>query len=304
MKQYLDILRECRDYPDYDWELNKRTGLCTIGVIGAKFKHNMADGFPLLTTKQVYFKGVAAELEFFLQGITDKQWLKDRNCRIWNEWARPSIVNAKVAELANQSGNNNFNETAARNSIADAERDLGPIYGYQWRYFSAEYPGFDSRDIIGIDQVSNVLKQLKKDPSDRRMIVSAWNPKDIPDMALPPCHILHQVLVKNGTLSLSWYQRSCDMFLGVPFNIASYALLLKLYAKEGGFKEGWLVGFLNDAHIYENHTNQVDEQLSREPKPLPDVEIENWNGMMNWKASDCVLKNYLFHPVIKAEVAR
>lgn len=305
MKQYLEILRECRDMPDYDWELNKRTGLKTIGVIGAKFKHNMANGFPLLTTKQVAYKSMATELEFFLKGITDKKWLQDRKCRIWNEWGRPSAVNKKLAEYKLLNSGKDFDESEIKKQLADDEMDLGPVYGYQWRNFGADYDlHMQGEEIYGIDQVANILAQMKRDPSDRRMIVNAWNPKDIGDMALPPCHILHQVLVKNGTLSLTWYQRSCDMFLGVPFNIASYALLLKLYAKQGGFKEGYLVGFLNDAHIYENHIDQVNEQLSREPYALPNVEIENWDGMLNWKAADAVLKDYVHHSVIKAPVAR
>ena len=191
---------------------------------------------------------------------------------------------------------------------------MGPIYGWQWRHFGGEYkwtPLDTTKNFnpekTGVDQMANVIETAKKDPNNRRLIVSAWNPVDQSKMALPPCHIMHQILIHNGKLNLIWTQRSCDMFLGVPYNIASYAMLLMLYAKELGYKPGVLRGELHDVHIYENHINQVKEQLSRKPKPLPTVEIpdKNWNGMLNWSAKDgFTLKDYVCHEAIKGEVAR
>lgn len=327
MKAYLDILSAIKQETkikkpfykfaaktEYNWQQN-RTGIPTIGISGTMFKHDMANGFPLLTTKQMGLKTIATELEFFLQGITDKKWLQDRNCKIWNEWATP-VKTAKTIEAQENSNWRNLTQQE-KNKIADEEMDLGPIYGFQWRHFGGEYDykNFDNQfsNAInfnpknpGIDQVKNVIDKLHSNPDDRRMIVSAWNPIEIPNMALPPCHILHEVLVKNGKLHLMWFQRSCDMFLGIPYNIASYALMLKLYAKEGGFAEGTLTGFLGDSHIYQNHLAQVNEQLKRRPMKLPTVEIpdENWNGMLNWSAKDFVLKKYNHHKAIKGEVAR
>lgn len=184
-----------------------------------------------------------------------------------------------------------------RNSIMDEEMDLGPIYGFQWRHFGGEYKWNEMRIAKdpsdnynhrnpGVDQLKNAIDKLKTNPNDRRILVSAWNPAAIPQMALPPCHVMHQLVVRDGKVSLIWTQRSCDMFLGVPYNIASYALLLLLYAKEAGLKPGILKGELHDAHIYQNHIPQVREQLRRKPYSLPTVEIpdENWTGMLNWSA--------------------
>ena len=200
----------------------------------------------------------------------------------------------------------------------DSERDLGPIYGFQWRHFGGEYVWNENRinknptdnfnpKNPGIDQVQNAIYKLKNNPNDRRILVSAWNPVALPQMALPPCHVMHQLVVRDGKLSLIWTQRSCDMFLGVPYNIASYALLLLLYAKEAGLKPGMLKGELHDAHIYQNHIPQVREQLKRKPYPLPTVEIpdDNWRGMLNWSAQGgFVLKNYICHEKLRGEVAR
>jgi thymidylate synthase len=306
MKAYLDILKnvnECRE-----WRKN-RTGIPDIGLgAGAVFEHDMSKGFPLITTKKMGLKNIATELEFFLNGITDKKWLQDRKCKIWNEWARPSKIDAAVALKGDE---------GSRNMFADVERDLGAIYGFQWRHFGGGYQWSESRiekdptdnfdhSNPGVDQVKNIIDKLHNNPADRRMIVSAWNPVAIPDMALPPCHMMHQLIVRKNRISLVWYQRSCDMFLGVPYNIASYAMLLLLYAKESGFKPHILKGILADAHIYKNHVAQVEEQLTRAPHKLPKVEIpnENWNGMLNWKATDFVLKNYVSHEALKAQVAR
>ncbi|MBE6457477.1 MAG: thymidylate synthase [Alphaproteobacteria bacterium] len=313
MKAYLDILdnifRKCGDIR------HNRTGIPDIGLgHGATFEHDMEMGFPLITTKKMGLKNIATELEFFLHGITDKKWLQDRKCNIWNEWANP----VKVQQLYNMYLPTASDTTGLLHKIMDNERDLGPIYGFQWRHFGGEYqwnPERIKKDPTdnfnpqkpGIDQVANAIDKLKHNPSDRRIIVSAWNPTDFPYMALPPCHMMHQLIVRNGKLNLIWTQRSCDMFLGIPYNIASYALLLLLYAKEAGLKPGILKGELHDAHIYTNHLSQVALQLQRKPLPLPTVEIpdKNWNGMLNWHANDGFkLHNYVCHDRLRGEVAR
>ena len=318
MKAYLDILDNIMTNAT-DLRMN-RTGIPDIGLsAGAVFEHDMSTGFPLVTTKKMGLKNIATELEFFLHGITDKRWLQDRKCHIWDEWANPVKVEQKYNIATNNLPNLTDDEkTNIRNAIMDSERDLGPIYGFQWRHFGGEYVWNENRinknptdnfnpKNPGIDQVQNAIYKLKNNPHDRRILVSAWNPVAIPQMALPPCHVMHQLVVRDGKLSLIWTQRSCDMFLGVPYNIASYALLLLLYAKEAGLKPGMLKGELHDAHIYQNHIPQVREQLQRKPYPLPTVEIpdDNWRGMLNWSAQGgFVLKNYICHEKLRGEVAR
>ena len=318
MKAYLDILDNIMTNAT-DLRMN-RTGIPDIGLsAGAVFEHDMSTGFPLVTTKKMGLKNIATELEFFLHGITDKRWLQDRKCHIWDEWANPVKVEQKYNIATNNLPNLTDDEkTDIRNAIMDSERDLGPIYGFQWRHFGGEYVWNENRinknptdnfnpKNPGIDQVQNAIYKLKNNPSDRRILVSAWNPAAIPQMALPPCHVMHQLVVRDGKLSLIWTQRSCDMFLGVPYNIASYALLLLLYAKEAGLKPGMLKGELHDAHIYQNHIPQVREQLKRKPYPLPTVEIpdDTWRGMLNWSAQGgFVLKNYICHEKLRGEVAR
>ncbi len=319
MKAYLDILEKilnnCTDVR------NNRTGIPDIGLGGgAVFEHDMSTGFPLITTKKMGLKNIATELEFFLRGITDKKWLQDRHCYIWNEWARPSKVemtyNAHIAHTSKDI--TDCEKSHVRNVIMDTERDLGPIYGFQWRHFGGEYQWDDKRieqnpsdnfnpKNPGVDQVAMAIDKIKNNPNDRRIIVSAWNPAAIHNMALPPCHMMHQLVVRDGKLSLIWTQRSCDMFLGIPYNIASYALLLLLYAKEAGLKPGVLKGELHDAHIYTNHINQVKTQLTRTPYKLPTVEIpdKNWSGMLNWRAADgFILRDYICHEKLKGDVAR
>ncbi len=318
MKAYLDILENIMTNGK-DLRMN-RTGIPDIGLsAGAVFEHDMSTGFPLVTTKKMGLKNIATELEFFLHGITDKRWLQDRKCHIWDEWANPVKVEQKYNIATNNLPNLTDDEkNTIRNSIMDSERDLGPIYGFQWRHFGGEYVWNEKRinknptdnfnpKNPGIDQVQNAIYKLKNNPNDRRILVSAWNPVAIPQMALPPCHVMHQLVVRDGKLSLIWTQRSCDMFLGVPYNIASYALLLLLYAKEAGLKPGTLKGELHDAHIYQNHIPQVREQLQRKPYPLPTVEIpnDNWRGMLNWSAQGgFTLKNYICHEKLRGDVAR
>lgn len=321
MKAYLDILGDI--YNNCTDIRQNRTGIPDIGTgHGATFIHDMEMGFPLITTKKMGLKNIATELEFFIRGITDKKWLTDRKCKIWNEWANPVKVEQEYKTKINAMGRGTPLSPAdtqiIRNSIMDSERDLGPIYGFQWRHFGGEYQWDQARieknpsdnfnpQKPGIDQVANAINKLKNNPNDRRILVSAWNPVDFPQMALPPCHVMHQLIVRDGKLNLIWTQRSCDMFLGIPYNIASYALLLLLYAKEAGMTPGILKGELHDAHIYTNHLDQVREQLTRTPHPLPTVEIpdENWRGMLNWHADGgFVLRDYVCHTALHGAVAR
>lgn len=318
MKAYLDILNDCLTNGTL---ADNRTGIKTVRMpYGATFEHDMSKGFPLVTTKKMGLKNIATELEFFINGYTDKKWLQDRGCHIWDEWSNPTVWEPvfnetyyKVLHDPCFNLTDDFKKTL-QGIIASSCRDLGPIYGWQWRHFGGLYK-FDINnptnnydfDKPGIDQMTKAIETIKKDPTNRRIIVSAWNPVDEKQMALPPCHIMHHLLVNNGKLNLIWTQRSCDMFLGIPYNIASYALLLMLYAKETGLEPGILKGELHDVHIYDNHIPQVKEQLSREPYPLPKVEIpdDKWHGIFEWHAKDGFnLKNYVHHEKLSGEVAR
>lgn len=276
MKAYLDIVKHILEHGE---RKENRTGMDAITVAGFMFEHDMAEGFPLLTTKKVFFNGLRVELEFFIKGLTDKQWLQERKCRIWNEWANPKKAPYGTDE-------------AAKAAMA-AERDLGPVYGFQWRHFDAPYENYDS-DYVGkgIDQFAKLVETLKKNPNDRRMIVMAWNPKALPEQALPPCHYGFQVTVINGKLNLLWNQRSVDTMLGLPFNIASYALLLHLLAKEAGLKEGKLVGFLADTHIYVNHVEGAKLQLTRPTRPLPRIITEPFTSIFDWTGEHTRLEGY------------
>ena len=288
-RAYLDIVQEI--LKEGVMKAN-RTGVGALTIAGAMFKYDMSNGFPLLTTKKMPFKSIATELEFFIKGITDKKWLQDRNCHIWDEWANP------------EKAPYGHNDAAKRRMVE--ERDLGPIYGFQWRHFNAAYTGYSSDyKGKGVDQLANVVKKLKEDPSDRRMMVSAWNPQQLHQMALPPCHYGFQVTVIDRKLNLQWNQRSVDTMIGLPFNIASYGLLLHLLAKETGLAEGKLVGSLADVHIYENHINGAKEQLLRDAltyKP-PLARTEGFKNIFEWKATDTVLDGYESHPPIKFDIA-
>ena len=267
-----------------------RTGVDTYSLSGEIFEHNMNDGFPLLTTKKVPYRLVSSELEFFIKGITDKKWLQDHNNHIWDGWCSPKIVAYGHDEETKQK--------------MLQERDLGPIYGFQWRNFGAEYFGYDSNySEDGSDQLQELIDKLIMNPNDRRMIVTAWNPIQISDMALPPCHYQFQVLTRADKLDLMWSQRSVDTMLGLPFNIASYATLLHLLAKGSGFNEGKLTGFLGDVHIYENHVDGAKEQLSRKPYSLPQIETKNFTSIFDWQYQDSKIKNYQSHPRINFEIA-
>lgn len=290
MQAYLDIVKTILEKGE---RKSNRTGVDTIAIAGAMFEHDMSKGFPMLTTKKVPFKAVASELEFFIKGITDKKWLQDRNNHIWDEWCSPTKVPYGHDE-----------ETKKKMM---EERDLGPIYGFQWRHFNADYSDLSTNYTgKGIDQLKRVVDKLKSDPHDRRMIVSAWNPSKLGEMALPPCHWGFQVTVINGKLNLLWNQRSVDTMLGLPFNITSYALLLHLLAKEAGLKEGKLVGFLADVHIYVNHLEGAREQLARDPRkyPLPKIVTENFTSIFDWRGSeDSKVVGYESYPKIEFQIA-
>ena len=242
-----------------------RTGTGTLGVFGRQMRFDLGQGFPLLTTKKLHRKSIILELLWFLRGDTNVKWLQERGVSIWDEWA---------AE----------------------DGELGPVYGKQWRSWTAP----DGRVI---DQIANVVESLKKNPDSRRHIVSAWNPAEVEDMALPPCHCLFQFFVADGKLSCQLYQRSADVFLGVPFNIASYALLTMMMAKVVGLQPGEFVHTLGDAHLYLNHLDQAREQLEREPLPLPTLEIADRDDLFAFEYEDFKLRGYKAHERIAAPIA-
>ena len=263
MQQYLDLMRRVRDT---GVRKTDRTGTGTLSVFGHQMRFDLAEGFPLVTTKKLHVKSIVHELLWFLAGDTNIAYLKQNGVGIWDEWA-------------------------------DENGDLGPVYGKQWRSWAA-------RDGRTIDQIQEVVETLKTNPDSRRMIVSAWNPADIPDMALAPCHCLFQFYVADGKLSCQLYQRSADIFLGVPFNIASYALLTLMMAQVTGLKPGEFVHTFGDAHLYLNHLEQADLQLSRTPRPLPTLAINpDVRSIFGFKFEDFALTNYDPHPHIKAPVA-
>ena len=263
MKQYLELVKHVLDNGVFKGD---RTGTGTKSVFGYQMRFNMADGFPLLTTKKVHLKSIIHELLWFLQGSTNVHYLQENGVRIWNEWA------------------------------AD-DGELGPIYGYQWR----SWPDYDGGHI---DQISDVVEQIKHNPDSRRLIVSAWNVAQVPQMALPPCHTLFQFYVADGKLSLQLYQRSGDIFLGVPFNIASYALLLLMVAQVTGLEPGEYIHTLGDAHIYSNHFEQVNEQLQRTPRHLPRMMLNpDVKSIFDFRYDDFKLEDYDPYPPIKGVVA-
>lgn len=243
-----------------------RTGTGTISVFGYQMRFNLGEGFPLLTTKKLHVKSIIHELLWFIAGDTNTRYLNDNGVRIWNEWA-------------------------------DDNGDLGPIYGYQWR----SWPAPDGRKI---DQLAGVISSIKNNPDSRRHIISAWNVGDLDRMALPPCHVMFQFYVAGGRLSCQLYQRSCDIFLGVPFNIASYSLLTLMIARVTGLEPGDFVHTLGDAHIYLNHIDQVKLQLTRKPYPLPEMKINPAvDDILKFRYGDFELVDYISHPHIKGDIA-
>lgn len=263
MQQYHDLLNHVLAHGH---QKTDRTGTGTLSVFGYQMRFNLAEGFPLLTTKKVHLKSIIHELLWFLQGSTNIAYLKENGVSIWDEWA-------------------------------DAEGNLGPVYGYQWR-------NWPKPDGSHIDQITQVINQIKNTPDSRRLIVSAWNVADVDQMKLPPCHAFFQFYVADGKLSCQLYQRSADIFLGVPFNIASYALLTMMVAQVCDLQLGDFVHTLGDAHIYSNHMDQVKEQLSRAPRALPVMRINpDVKDIFAFKYEDFTLENYDPHPAIKAPVA-
>ena len=263
MKQYLDILDRILSEGT---KKGDRTGTGTLSIFGTQSRYNLDDGFPLLTTKKLHLKSIIYELLWFLRGDTNVRWLQERGVRIWNEWA-------------------------------DADGELGPVYGHQWR----SWPDYNGGTI---DQIQQVVDQLKNNPDSRRMIVSAWNVAEVNSMALPPCHTIFQFYVADGRLSLQLYQRSADTFLGVPFNIASYALLLKMMAQVSGLKAGDFIHTTGDTHLYLNHLDQARLQLTRTPRPLPTMVLNpDVKSIFDFTYDDFKLENYDPWPHIKAEVS-
>ncbi len=276
MQQYHDALQHILDH---GVETTDRTGTGTLSCFGMQQRYDLADGFPLVTTKKLHLRSIIHELLWFLSGDTNIKYLKDNGVSIWDEWA-------------------------------DENGDLGPVYGYQWRKF----PRLElAEGTLGdeplyragtVDQISDLVEMIRNSPDSRRLIVTAWNPADVPDMALPPCHSLWQVRVLGGKMHLQLYQRSADMFLGVPFNIASYALLLQMLAHVTGYEVGTFVHTMGDAHIYSNHMEQVKLQLSRTPKQLPQIRIaRNVTSLFDFKYEDFEVIGYDPDPTIKAPVA-
>lgn len=289
MQNYLDIVRRVLEQGE---KVPTRQGINAYTIAGALFEHDMSKGFPLLTTKKMPFRLIATELQFFINAITDKQWLQDRGNHIWDEWAHPQKAP--------------YGHDAQSKKRMLEERDLGPVYGFQWRHFNAPYETHTTDySGKGIDQLHRVIETLKTNPRDRRMIVSAWNPLQLNEMGLPPCHYAFQITTIQEKLNLLWNQRSVDTMLGLPFNIASYALLLHLLAKETGFQEGKLVGFLADVHIFENHVNGAREQLQRDPTayPLPHITTQPFTSLFEWKTENTNIANYQSHPKIPFEIA-
>ena len=267
MRQYLDALQTVLDHGETSTD---RTGTGTISYFGMQQRYSLADGFPLVTTKKLHLRSIVHELLWFLSGDTNIRYLQENGVSIWDEWA-------------------------------DEKGDLGPVYGHQWRHF----PRIGEDGLIGeVDQIADLIEMIRKSPDSRRLIVTAWNPGDVPNMALPPCHSLWQVRINGGKMHLQLYQRSADMFLGVPFNIASYALLLAMLAHVTGYEAGDFVHSIGDAYIYSNHMEQVRTQLARDPRPLPQLRIKRQvSSIFDFRYEDFEFLNYDPAPHISAPVA-
>jgi thymidylate synthase len=262
MQQYLSLMRHVLEHGTVKRD---RTGIGTRSVFGYQMRFDLEQGFPLLTTKRLHLKSIVHELLWFLRGDTNVRWLQERGVSIWNEWA-------------------------------DADGELGPVYGKQWRSWAAP----DGRSI---DQMANVVRSIRENPASRRHIVTAWNPAEVEEMALPPCHCLFQFFVAEGRLSCQLYQRSADVFLGVPFNIASYALLTLMMAEVTGLQAGEFVHSFGDAHLYLNHVEQAGRQLKRQPLPFPRLTLAKKRDLFGFEYEDFRLEGYTPHPAIKAPIA-
>lgn len=300
MKQYHELMQRILDE---GVQKGDRTGTGTLSVFGHQMRFDLQEGFPLVTTKKVHLKSIIHELLWFLQGDTNIRYLVQNGVNIWNEWPYQNYLNETGQADAFPKYSDEWKaklKEFKQHIIEDADfaakwGELGPVYGHQWRNFE------------GVDQISEVIEDIKNKPNSRRLLVSAWNPKDVPVMAksgLPPCHTMFQFYVAEGKLSCQLYQRSADVFLGVPFNIASYALLTMMVAQVCGLKYGDFVHSFGDAHLYSNHLEQTREQLSRELRPLPQMAINpGVKNIFDFSYEDFELKNYNPHPAIKAPVA-
>ena len=308
-KQYQGILRKL---VLYGREKGDRTGTGTLSYFGEQIRHNMQDGFPLLTTKKMAIKTMMTELKWFLKGDTNIKYLVDNGCRIWDGDAYKNYINKfepTPYQFTPDTMEEFINKIKTDDEFAEKWGELGPIYGAQWRKWKGDTwvegntdgtEGFYLQSET-IDQIQNLINDLKTNPDSRRLMVSAWNVGEIDNVVLPPCHYGFQCYVQNGKLSLMWNQRSCDTFLGIPFNIASYATLLLLLCEETGLEAGELIGNLGDVHLYKNHIQQAKEQINREPYPLPTIELSNvdiLNGEWDYKVND-----YEYHPTIKAPLS-
>lgn len=287
MKKYIDL---CNYILNNGVKKDDRTGTGTISVFGYQMRFNLGEGFPLLTTKKVHLKSIIHELLWFISGSTNIKYLVDNDVRIWNDW--PYDLYKKSPDFQGET----IEEFAAKikesDEFAKKYGNLGPVYGKQWRDFN------------GVDQLSNLIEQIKTNPNSRRLIISAWNPAEVDKMALPPCHSFMQFYVAEGKLSCQLYQRSADVFLGVPFNIASYALFTMMIAQVCGLEPGDFVHTLGDAHIYLNHLDQVNKQIKRSLRPLPKMVINpNVKSIFDFKYEDFTLLNYNPHSGIKGKVA-
>ncbi len=278
MRQYLDLLERILTTGA---QRHDRTGTGTLSVFGHQMRMDLREGFPALTTKKVHLRSITYELLWFLSGNTEVGWLQDRKVRIWNEWATAE----QTARFGRQEG------------------DLGPVYGHQWRNFGATARPDGTFEADGVDQMEQLVHTIRTNPGSRRLIVTGWNPAEAEQVALPPCHTLFQFYVQDGALSCQLYQRSADVFLGVPFNIASYALLTHMVAQVCGLQVGEFVHTFGDAHLYLDHLDQARLQLSRAPRPLPRLELRPRDDLFAFEYEDIAVLDYDPHPHIKARVS-
>ena len=287
MVEYLNLLKNVLKNGT---KKKDRTGIGTISLFGTQTKYDLKKGFPLITTKKTHFKSIFYELLWFIKGETNIKYLVDNDVRIWNEW--PYEVFKKSSAFNGETIGEFAKKIKNSNAFAKKHGDLGPVYGKQWRNFN------------GVDQLKDVIKNIKKNSLSRRLIISAWNPPEIKKMLLPPCHTFIQFYVKDYKLSTLLYQRSADVFLGVPFNIASYALLTHLIAQVTGLEVNEFIHTTGDTHVYLNHIEQINEQLKRKPRPLPKLKLnEKIDNILDFTYDDIVIENYDPYPLIKGKVA-
>jgi len=292
MKQYLDLLKHILENGS---QKEDRTETGTISTFGYQMRFNLSEGFPLVTTKKVHLKSIIHELLWFIKGETNIKYLVDNDVRIWNEWPYRSFQ--KTSDYNRETLEEFVNKIKTDEIFARKHGNLGPVYGRQWRHFEGPEGKY-------VDQLSEVIQNIKTNPYSRRLIINSWNPPLVPEMALPPCHMMFHFYVNNNKLSCLLYQRSADSFLGVPFNIASYALLTLMIAQVTGLEPGEFIHTLGDAHIYNNHLKQVDLQLSRSPKELPTMTLnKSITNIEDFKFEDFKLSNYNPHPLIKGKVS-